>query len=87
MTAPDAVQRVAQLARVDAEGERLAAAAVEDAGHAAGAAQAAVRARALDLARAWRSERVVALAMAASDGSEALRQRPAARPGTGRSRR
>ena len=42
-----AVQRVAQLARVDGEGERLAAAAVEDAGDLALAAQAAGGARAL----------------------------------------
>ena len=48
MTADD--QRVAQLAGVDADRHALLAAAVDDRGHAAGAAQAAVRARSLDLA-------------------------------------
>ena len=44
-------ERVAQLARVGAEGDRLAVAAVEDAGNAAAATQAARGARALGRAR------------------------------------
>ena len=46
-TAPTLGERLAQLAGVDLEGDRLVAAAVDDAGHAAAAAQAPRGARAV----------------------------------------
>ena len=85
-TAPRAGERDAQLARVDGEGDRLLAAAVEDAGHLAGAAQAARRARATGgVARGQR--RVVCPDVVAIVGAERVAPPAWARYvlGTGRS--